>query len=314
VNANAHVPVLLDEVMQALNIKPDAVAVDATYGRGGHAGEVMRRLDGSGRALLLDRDPDATADAQRRFETDTRVRVEQASFSSVGRLCDQYGMTGRVTAMLFDLGVSSPQLEDARRGFSFRLEGPLDMRMNPDLGTSAADWINQAEEAELTRVIQTYGEERHARRIARAILRARAETPIRDTRRLAEVVSQVLPAYERKKDPATRTFQAIRIHVNRELEELDAALPEAVRVLAPGGRLAIISFHSLEDRRVKHFFRAQSQAPAVPRAMPMPAVAFRPRLRVIGRAVRAGEDEVRRNPRARSATLRIAERTEVGDV
>jgi 16S rRNA (cytosine1402-N4)-methyltransferase len=300
--------------MQALNIKPDAIVVDATYGRGGHAEEVMGRLGGSGRALLLDRDPDATADAKRRFGTDARVRVEQASFSSVGRLCDQHGLTGRVTAMLFDLGVSSPQLQDARRGFSFRLEGPLDMRMNPDLGPSAADWVNQAEEAELSRVIQTHGEERYARRIARAILRERAESPITDTHRLAEIVSRALPAHERKKDPATRTFQAIRIHINRELEELEAALPEAVRVLAPGGRLAVISFHSLEDRRVKHFFRAQSQAPAVPRSMPVPPTAFRPRLRAIGRAVRASEEEVQRNPRARSATLRVAERTEVGDV
>ncbi len=300
--------------MQALNIKPDAVVVDATYGRGGHAEEVMRRLDGSGRALLLDRDPDATADAKRRFGTDPRVRVEQANFSSIGRLCDQHGLTGRVTAMLFDLGVSSPQLQDAARGFSFRLEGPLDMRMNPDLGTSAADWIHRAEEAELTRVIQTYGEERYARRIARAILRERVEAPITDTRRLAEIVSKAVPAHERKKDPATRTFQAIRIHVNRELEELDAVLPEAVRVLAPGGRLAIISFHSLEDRRVKHFLRAQSQAPAVPRGMPMPPTVFQARLRAIGRAIRGSEEEVRRNPRARSATLRVAERTEVGDV
>lgn len=311
VNANVHVPVLLDEVMQALNIKPDAVAVDATYGRGGHAEEVMRRLGGSGRALLLDRDPDATADATRRFGSDARVRVEQASFSSVGRLCDQHGLTGRVTAMLFDLGVSSPQLEDAQRGFSFRREGPLDMRMNPALGLSAADWLNHAEEADLAHVIQVYGEERYARRIARAILRARAEAPITDTRYLAELVAKAVPAHERKKDPATRTFQAIRIHVNRELEELDAALPEAVRVLAPGGRLAVISFHSLEDRRVKHFFRAQSQAPAVPRGMPLPPTAFRPQLRVIGRAIRASEDEMRRNPRARSATLRVAERTEV---
>ncbi len=313
-NAYTHVPVLLDEVMQALDIKPDAVVIDATYGRGGHTEEIMKRLSGSGRLLALDRDPQAAIDARRRFGADARVRVEHARFSSLGRLCDQYELTGRVSAMLFDLGVSSPQLEAAQRGFSFRQEGPLDMRMDPSHGISAADWVNGAEEAELAQVIQTHGEERYARRIARAMVRARAQAPITDTRALAEIIARAVPGRERHKDPATRTFQAIRIHVNREIEELDAALPEAVRVLAPGGRLAVISFHSLEDRRVKHFFRAESRAPDVPRGMPAPATPFRPRLRVIGRAVRASEEEVRRNPRARSAVLRVAERTEVRDV
>lgn len=313
-NAYTHVPVLLDEVMQALDIKPDAVVIDATYGRGGHTEEIMKRLSGSGRLLALDRDPQAAIDARRRFGADARVRVEQARFSSLGRLCDQYELTGRVSAMLFDLGVSSPQLEAVQRGFSFRQEGPLDMRMDPSHGISAADWVNGAEEAELAQVIQAYGEERYARRIARAMVRARAQAPITDTRTLAEIIARAVPGRERHKDPATRTFQAIRIHVNREIEELDAALPEAVRVLAPGGRLAVISFHSLEDRRVKHFFRAESRAPDVPRGMPAPATPFRPRLRVIGRAVRASEEEVRRNPRARSAVLRVAERTEVRDV
>jgi len=215
--------------------------------------------------------------------------------------------------LLFDLGVSSPQLDEAERGFSFRQTGPLDMRMNPTSGLSAAEWLERADEEEISRVIRDYGEERYARRIARAISRAREQTPISDTRVLAEIVSRAVPARERHKDPATRTFQAIRLHVNRELEELDEALPQSLRVLAPGGRLAVISFHSLEDRRVKQFIRGQASGPAVPRGMPAPPQPFQPRLRIVGRAIRAGADEVRRNPRSRSATLRVAERTAVND-
>ncbi len=312
-NAVTHIPVLLDEVMQALNIQPDAVVVDATYGRGGHAEAIMKRLGGSGSLLALDRDPQAVADARQRFGSDARVRIEQARFSSLGNVCEAHKLTGRVTAMLFDLGVSSPQLQDPHRGFSFRQEGPLDMRMDPTHGASAADWINRADESELMHVIRTYGEERYARGIARAIVRARSQAPIADTRTLAEIVAAAVPGRERKKDPATRTFQAIRIHVNREIDELEATLPQAVRVLAPGGRLAVISFHSLEDRPVKHFFRAESRAPELPRGIPAPAVPFHPHLRVIGRAIRASAEEVRRNPRARSAVLRVAERMEAHD-
>lgn len=297
--------------MQALNIKSDAVIVDATYGRGGHAGGIVQRLGESGRLLVLDRDPQAVADARQRFGADERVSVEHSRFSLLGDVCDRHGLCGRVTGILFDLGVSSPQLDEANRGFSFRHAGPLDMRMDPSTGTSAAEWLNRAEEAELFRVIRDFGEERYARRIARAIVRARAESPITDTRTLAEIVVRAVPARERGKDPATRTFQAIRLYLNRELDELDAALPQTLCVLAPGGRLAVISFHSLEDRRVKQFMRAESRGPDVPRGMPFPATAFRPRLRVVGRVVRAGADEIQRNPRARSAILRVAERTEV---
>jgi 16S rRNA (cytosine1402-N4)-methyltransferase len=314
VDESTHVPVLLDEVIQALNISPDALVVDATYGRGGHAEAIMNRLSGSGRLLAMDRDPQAVAHARRRFGEDARVRIEQARFSQLAELCERHGMLGRVHAILFDLGVSSPQLDEPGRGFSFRRPGPLDMRMDPGAGTSAAEWLNRADEAELAAVIRDYGEERHARRIARAIVRERVRAPITDTQTLAAVVARALPGRERRKDPATRTFQAIRLHVNRELEELEAALPQAVRALAPGGRLAVISFHSLEDRRVKRFLRAESRAPAVPRGLPPPAVPFRPRLRVLGRAVRAGEAEVRRNPRARSAVLRVAERTDEAHV
>jgi len=312
VNDDRHVPVLLDEVMQALNLTPDAVAVDATYGRGGHAEAIRQRLGPAGRLLVLDRDPQAVADARRRFAADSRVTIEHARFAQLNDVCERYRLLGHVTAMLFDLGVSSPQLDQPERGFSFRQSGPLDMRMDPTSGQSAAEWINRAEEEELSRVLRDYGEERYARQIARAIVRARDRAFVSETSALAEIVALAVPARERRKDPATRTFQAIRLYVNRELEELEQALPQAMHALAPGGRLAVISFHSLEDRRVKQFMRSQASGPAVPRGMPAPAQAFQPRLRLISRAIRAREHEVRRNPRARSATLRVAERIGMG--
>jgi 16S rRNA (cytosine1402-N4)-methyltransferase len=308
VNDTTHVPVLLDEAMQALNIKPDAIIVDATYGRGGHAAEILKRLGHAGRLVVLDRDPQAIADARRRFGADRRVVIEHTRFSRLGAASDRLGLRGRVSAALFDLGVSSPQLEDPERGFSFRHGGPLDMRMDPTSGPSAGEWLNRVDEGELCRVIRDYGEERYARRIARAIVDARKHAPIGDTRALADIVTLAIPVRERNKDPATRTFQAIRMHVNHELEELEHALPQTLDVLAPGGRIVVISFHSLEDRRVKQFMRAESRAPAVPRGMPLPPTPFQPRLRVVGRAIRAGADEIRRNARARSATLRVAER------
>ncbi len=308
-NGAAHIPVLLDEVLQALNVGPESVVVDATYGRGGHAEAIVNRLGESGRLLALDRDPEAVADARRRLGADPRVAIEHGSFSQLQKRCDRHGITGRVTGLLFDLGVSSPQLEAAARGFSFRHEGPLDMRMDPSAGISAAEWVNGAEEGEIARVLREYGEERFARRIARAIVRARATQPIETTRALAEIVADAVPTRERGQDPATRTFQAIRILINRELEELDAALPQAVRVLAPGGRLAVISFHSLEDRRVKHFLRGEARAPELPPGIPV-APAFHPRFRLLGRPLRPSSDEMRRNPRSRSALLRVAERTE----
>jgi 16S rRNA (cytosine1402-N4)-methyltransferase len=310
VNDTSHIPVLLNEVMQALNIQPDAVVVDATYGRGGHAGEIMQRLGDRGRLVALDRDPEAIADARRRFHRDARAHVESVPFSQMFSVCDRLGLTGRVNAVLLDLGVSSPQLDNPARGFSFRAGGPLDMRMDPTTGESAADWINRADEKEIADVIFQYGEERHSRRIARAITRERTVAPITDTARLAGIVAGAVPTRERHKDPATRTFQAIRLFINRELTELDTVLPQTLRLLAPRGRLAVISFHSLEDRRVKNFFRAQAQGPEIPPGMPRLPVPFRPRLHLIGKAVRASEEELTRNPRARSAVLRVAERTE----
>lgn len=296
--------------MQALQVKEDGVYVDATYGRGGHAQEILKKLGERGRLLVFDRDPHACEDARRRFGKDARVQIHQGPFSTIGRTIEGLGFTGRINGILFDLGVSSPQLDDPHRGFSFRTEGPLDMRMDPRTGESAADWINRAEENEIVRVLRDYGEERFARRIARAILRERSIEPIRTTRRLAEIVARAVPTREKSKDPATRTFQAIRIHINRELEELAETLPQTVKVLNTGGRLVMISFHSLEDRLVKHFLRVEAKGRELPPELPVRHDKFRARLKIIGKATRAGETEASRNPRARSAVLRVAERTE----
>jgi len=309
VNEHHHVPVLLEEALQALQVKEDGVYVDATYGRGGHAQEILNRLGDRGRLLVFDRDPQACEDARRKLGADARVRIIQGPFSMLARTIDGLGLAGIVNGMLFDLGVSSPQLDDARRGFSFRTEGPLDMRMDPDAGESAADWLQRAEEGEIARVIREYGEERFAQRIARAIVRERSIEPITTTGRLADIVARAVPTRERKKDPATRTFQAIRIHINRELEEIGEVLPQVLRLLASGGRLAVISFHSLEDRMVKRFMRAEAKGEELPPELPVRQDHFHPRLRIIGKAIRAAEAEARRNPRSRSAVLRIAERT-----
>jgi len=310
VNEHRHVPVLLEEALQALQLKTDGVYVDATYGRGGHAREILNRLMEQGRLLLFDRDPQACEDARRHYGADVRVHVTEGSFSQLGRSVEQLGLTGKVDGMLFDLGVSSPQLDEAGRGFSFRLEGPLDMRMDPRTGASAAEWVNRAGEDEIVRVVREYGEERFAKRIARAIVRERSIEPISTTQRLAEIVKRAVPTREAGKDPATRTFQAIRIHINHELDELRDALPQAVQALAPGGRLAVISFHSLEDRIVKRFMRAEARGEELPPDLPVRHAAFHGRLKIIGKAIRASDAEARRNPRARSAVLRIAERTD----
>jgi 16S rRNA (cytosine1402-N4)-methyltransferase len=310
VNEHHHVPVLLEEALQALQVKDDGVYVDATYGRGGHAQKILEKIGERGRLLVFDRDPRACEDARRRFGADARVTIQPGPFSLLGRTIEKLGLTGKIDGMLFDLGVSSPQLDDPGRGFSFRADGPLDMRMDPTTGESAADWLNRAEENEIVRVLRDYGEERFARRIARAILRERSIEPITTTRRLAEIVARAVPVREKSKDPATRSFQAIRLHVNRELEELTAALPQTVPALAPGGRLAVISFHSLEDRLVKHFMRAEAKGRELPPGLPVRHDQFRARLKLIGKAIRAGAAETQRNPRARSAVLRVAERTE----
>lgn len=299
------------EVLTALDPRPDGRYVDATFGRGGHARELLKRLGPDGWLLAIDRDPLACAAAQKEFGGDRRVFIERGPFSMLERYVDRQGWSGRVDGILIDLGVSSPQLEDPARGFSFLRDGPLDMRMDPDAGAPAADWVNSAPETELVRVIREYGEERFATRIARAILRERAEAPIDTTGRLAAIVAGAVPAREPGKHPATRTFQAVRMHINRELDELAAALPQALRALAPRGRLVIISFHSLEDRMVKRFLRAAARGDDYPPDMPVRADQLCPRLRLVGRALRPGAAEIARNPRARSAVLRAAERTEV---
>ena len=307
-NEIEHVPVLLEEALQALAIKPEGIYMDATFGRGGHAQEILNRLGARGKLLALDRDPQAYETARLKFVNETRLQITKGPFSMLGGFIDSQGLSGRIDGILFDLGVSSPQLEEAQRGFSFRLDGPLDMRMDPQSGESAAQWINRADESEIMHVIREYGEERFARRIARVIVRDRVNEPIATTRQLAEIVSHAVPTREAGKNPATRTFQAIRIYINRELDELNEALPQAMRVLAPGGRLLVISFHSLEDRIAKRFLRTEAKGGEFPPDMPVLPSQFSPRLRILGKAIRAGAAETQRNPRARSAVLRVAEK------
>ncbi|MHB8741766.1 MAG: 16S rRNA (cytosine(1402)-N(4))-methyltransferase RsmH [Sulfuricaulis sp.] len=308
-NEHYHIPVLLEEALQALQVKEDGAYVDATYGRGGHAQEILKRLGARGRLLVFDRDPQACEDARDKLGSDTRVKITHAPFSRLGHVIDGMELTGRINGILFDLGVSSPQLNDSERGFSFRSDGPLDMRMDPQVGESAADWIDRAQADEIAQIIREFGEERFAKRIARAIVSERGIEPIRTTRRLTEIISRAVPTRERGKDPATRTFQAIRIHINRELDELKEALSQTVRVLTANGRLVVISFHSLEDRIVKHFLRSEAKGKDFPPDLPVRSDQFHPRLKIIGKPMRTSGPEMARNPRARSAVLRTAERT-----
>jgi 16S rRNA (cytosine1402-N4)-methyltransferase len=298
-----HEPVLARETIEALAVRPDGTYVDGTFGRGGHSRLILERLGPSGRLIALDRDPQA-AEAARSIG-DPRFSFFRARFSELERV------PSGVQGMLFDLGVSSPQLDDPARGFSFRHDGPLDMRMDPEAGMSAAEWLATAEEKEIGRVIRDYGEERFAKQIAAAIVAARRSEPLVRTRQLADLVARTVRTREPGQDPATRTFQAVRIHVNRELEEVSLMLPRAVARLAPQGRLAVISFHSLEDRIVKRFMQALAR-PQMPRGLPLRASEMpQPALRIVGRAQRASRQEITRNPRARSATLRVAGRTAV---
>ena len=303
-----HRPVLLEAVLEGLRIDPRGCYIDGTFGRGGHSAAILERLGEEGALLVIDKDPQALQAARAMFGDDPRVHCHQGSFATLDKPVTALGWQGRVQGVLFDLGVSSPQLDDPRRGFSFMKDGPLDMRMDPRTEPSAADWLARASEAEIARVLFEYGEERHARRIARAIARARRQAPLRGTGELARVIASAVPGRERGRHPATRSFQAIRIFINRELDDLRAGLARAVEVLAPGGRLAVISFHSLEDRIVKRFMRDQARGPALPRDLPVVPQQHRPRLRLVGGARRPDAAEVRDNPRARSAVLRIAER------
>jgi 16S rRNA (cytosine1402-N4)-methyltransferase len=298
-----HLPVLAAEAIEALAVRPDGTYVDGTFGRGGHSRLILERLGPAGRLIALDRDPQAAQAA--RAIGDPRFTFFKARFSELSMV------PAGVQGMLFDLGVSSPQLDDPARGFSFRHDGPLDMRMDPETGMSAAEWLATAEEQEIRGVIRDYGEERFAKQIAAALVAARGREPVVRTRQLADLVAATVRTREPGQDPATRTFQALRIHLNRELEEVSLMLPQAAERLAPQGRLAVISFHSLEDRIVKHFMQGQAR-PQLPRRLPLRASEMpEPMLRLVGRAQRASPEETRRNPRARSATLRVAERTAV---
>jgi len=304
----SHQTVLLEEAVEALVRDPDGFYVDGTFGRGGHSERILQQLSEKGQLLGIDKDERAVASAHERFGDDGRFEMARGSFARLRELVDTRGMTGQVQGLLLDLGVSSPQLDEAERGFSFLHDGPLDMRMDQSRGESAAEWLARAPEAEIVRVLKEYGEERFARRMARALLAERAEQPITRTARLAEIIKAANPAWEKGKHPATRAFQAIRIHVNDELSDLQAVLDQALEVLAPGGRLVVISFHSLEDRVVKRFIRRQEKGQPLPAGLPIRDEQLERRMRSCGKAVRAGEQEVGANVRSRSAIMRVAEK------
>ncbi len=304
----AHHSVLLRPSVEALQIEPAGVYVDGTFGRGGHSSLILEALGSEGRLIAIDRDPQAVAYGQAHFADDSRFSIVHGSFAMLAEVVQQAGLMGQVDGVLLDLGVSSPQLDQAERGFSFGKAGPLDMRMDTTQGESAADWLARAEAHDIAAVLKEYGEERHAKRIARAIVAARLEAPITTTDRLAKVVSEANPSWEKGKHPATRSFQAIRIHINGELDAIKCCLSQVLDVLALGGRLAVISFHSLEDRLVKRFMRDQAKGDRFPPGVPVRQDQLQPRLRVIGKAIQPDADEVASNPRARSAVLRVAER------
>ncbi|MBA8870647.1 MULTISPECIES: 16S rRNA (cytosine(1402)-N(4))-methyltransferase RsmH [Pantoea] len=306
-----HTTVLLDEAVNGLNIREDGIYIDGTFGRGGHSRLILSQLGEKGKLIAIDRDPQAIAAAAE--ITDPRFSIIHGPFSALAEYVSERNLVGKIDGILLDLGVSSPQLDDAERGFSFMRDGPLDMRMDPSRGHSAAEWLLHAEEADIAFVLKTYGEERFAKRIARAIVERNREQPMTRTRELAEVISIAMPVKDKFKHPATRSFQAIRIWINSELEEIDIALKGAVEVLAPQGRLSVISFHSLEDRLVKRFMRDQSRGPQVPPGIPMTEHQLRAlggrELKLLGK-MSPGDAEVSENPRARSSVLRIAEKTD----
>ena len=302
----SHQTVLLQEAVDALSVNPSGFYVDGTFGRGGHSLAILERLAPTGRLLALDRDPQAVAAA--RAIRDPRLMIVHSSFDRLSEALQHSG-AALVDGVLLDIGVSSPQIDEGERGFSFRFDAPLDMRMDTTQGETAASFLARAEVREITEVIRNYGEERFAFQIAKKIVAARNERPLTTTAQLAALVRETVRTREPGQDPATRTFQALRIHVNQELEQLAVVLPQAVAALKPGGRLVVISFHSLEDRIVKRFMRDEAAADRLPRNLPLRSADLpQPKLRLVGKPVKAGEAEVRANPRARSAIMRVAER------
>jgi len=307
-NQAEHLPVLLSETIDALAVKENGFYIDGTFGRGGHAKQVLARLSEQGRLLGLDKDPVAIATGEQLSQQDPRFSIEQCSFAELSQVVHEQQQQQRVDGILLDIGVSSPQLDVADRGFSFQKEGPLDMRMDPDSGISAAEWLATAKVEDITFVIKTLGEERFGKRIANAIVETREHTPIVSTTQLAAIVDKAMPFREKNKHPATRTFQAIRIYINNELEDLKAGLEQALDVLAVGGRLAVITFHSLEDRIVKRYFRDEARGDDLPADFPITADQLNPRIKLVGKAIKASKQELERNPRSRSAVLRVVEK------
>ncbi|CAI8165691.1 MAG: Ribosomal RNA small subunit methyltransferase H [Cellvibrionales bacterium UBA7375] len=303
-----HSTVLLHEAIDALVVDPDGLYVDGTFGRGGHTAELLSRLSVKGSVIAIDKDLDAIASGSARFADDDRLSLVHGTFADLTSIVEQAGMQGNVSGVLLDLGVSSPQLDQADRGFSFMRDGPLDMRMDTSKGQSAAEWIASADEQEIAKVIKEFGEERFARRMAAAIVRERTESPIERTVQLAKILAEAHPAWERGKHPATKAFQAIRIFINRELADLEELLEQVIDSLAIGGHLVVISFHSLEDRRVKRFIRDQHRGIKLPKNLPIPDVDRGVRLIKVGKAIKPSAIEVENNVRARSAVMRIAER------
>ncbi|MFZ5842646.1 MAG: 16S rRNA (cytosine(1402)-N(4))-methyltransferase RsmH [Pseudomonadota bacterium] len=302
-----HETVLLHESVAALAVRADGFYVDATFGRGGHSGLILQQLGPAGRLLGIDKDPQAIAAAHEKFGADPRFSIEQGAFSQLAELIARRGMTGKVDGVLMDLGVSSPQLDEAVRGFSFMRDGELDMRMDPTRGQSAAAFLATATDEAIADVLYRLGEERQSRRIARAIVAARAVEPITRTVQLANIVADALPRHEKHKHPATRTFLALRLHVNDELGEVERVLPQALEVLAPGGRVAVISFHSLEDRIVKQYFKREAKGDDLPKDLPIRHSEIHARIKSLGKIL-PSKEEIARNPRSRSAVLRVAEK------
>jgi len=304
----SHRPVLLDEAVEALSIKENGIYLDGTFGRGGHTEKILSHLGPQGRLLAMDQDPRAIEVAQQKFAGEPRFEIVQKNFEKMEEFVAEKGLMQKIDGVLLDIGVSSPQLDDASRGFSFLRSGPLDMRMNPQVGQSAAEWLANVDEYDLVTVLMHKGEEKFARRIASAIVAARQEEEITDTVQLANIIAEAKPIKDKKKHPATKSFQAIRIHINRELEVLESALQTSLNVLSVGGRLAVISFHSLEDRMVKRFFRDVSRGPQLPKDIPVLAKDIEQPYKLIGKAIKPSKQELQENPRARSSVLRVLER------